>query len=782
MKRQLLLLALSWPFLVTEPTFAQKPDTTQLLTDTTKSLPTTSRKEEKNRNVMLNAESNSQPRQVNIGLPFTGDILILENDVPVVYNFYPTIPTTAWRYDNSLSKMGLLSFAESALTFGKVGYTVNSYDRDAGSSLKGYASVYTNSFGSFRYDATITGPLGERGWGYTLSLFEAYDRGSGINYMYTPWQDRTEIVKAGISKKYGKGGLRLLYKYSDSRLQFSNYNPFIYEGNGKTKAVEDFRPGRDSYVVRDGMVPYYDPHTGEAGMLNLNDDENNRSINHSVYLSGNHKFNSGWKLTYSSMFQTANSPFSIQFPISLNIIDPDQQLGQRFYYQGTDKPYEGSVQFVSSQVLTDSKVRTLISRVEMTKKITGHDLRFGFTQQYNSTKNRTKSSVYSQSLQANPYLLDMYAFAEPLNDYVKVTNEFGGFPASAGGYGGASDSRISKLALYASDDIKVGKRLDVSLGARIEHQNIHDVYSPYINDFILGRPLLTEDFNNKFNKVGLASFVLKVAGGAGLLGDVTYNSWNDRYWDYPFKDANGNPIGDPSAAGSKAMQTVPKNFQTHVLNFGGGIYYNYGNVLSVVSKVTRIAKNNIKTGLTITNPADANQRSVFDPLFYDISTIGWSTDIVATPFKGFTLHYLITLQNPQYKSFDYGAFGINYRYTDNVIPELSKTLMEFDPSYSFMKGAIRTWISLRYFGKQFGNQPNTFHYNGWWENFGGVDYRLSRNVDFKLQMTNFLNQKGIKGALQGADQIIDPSPYIGRKLVAGAIRPRTLEFTVNFKL
>ncbi|HMG07813.1 MAG TPA: hypothetical protein VK609_04845, partial [Mucilaginibacter sp.] len=138
-------------------------------------------KEEKNRNVMLNADANTGPRNVNIGLPFQGDIIILENDIPVVYTFYPQIPIGVWRYDNSLGRIGLLSFAEGALLWGKVGFAVNSYDRNAGSTFKGYASVYTNSWGSSRYDVTLTEPL-KKGWGYDVSLFENYDRFNGTNF------------------------------------------------------------------------------------------------------------------------------------------------------------------------------------------------------------------------------------------------------------------------------------------------------------------------------------------------------------------------------------------------------------------------------------------------------------------------------------------------------------------------------------------------------------------------------------------------------------------------
>ena len=67
-------------------------------------------KEVKGRNVMLGAGDSSTPRTLNIGLPFAGDILINENDVPVVYTFWTQIPTTCWRYDSSLGAMGVMSF------------------------------------------------------------------------------------------------------------------------------------------------------------------------------------------------------------------------------------------------------------------------------------------------------------------------------------------------------------------------------------------------------------------------------------------------------------------------------------------------------------------------------------------------------------------------------------------------------------------------------------------------------------------------------------------------
>ena len=168
-------------------------------------------------------------------------------------------------------------------------------------------------------------------------------------------------------------------------------------------------------------------------------------------------------------------------------------------------------------------------------------------------------------------------------------------------------------------------------------------------------------------------------------------------------------------------------------------------------------------------------------MFYDIATLGWTTDIISKPFKNFNLHFLLTLQKPEYKGYEYSAYGISYSYNNKIIPELSKTLIEIDPSYFMLKGDLRLWLSFRYFGKQYGNPTNAISYNGWWESFGGVDYKLNRNIDLKFQVVNILNETGIKGALVGANQILDDTNYIGRKIVAGAIRPRTYELTLNFK-
>jgi hypothetical protein len=778
--KQLLFLCTASIFALSSGLNAQKSDKKKIDQISAADTTVVNKKEEKNRNVMLNAESNIGPRNVNIGLPFTGDVVILENNIPVVYYFYPSLPTSVWRMDNSLSKMGLMSFAEGAITTGKVGYAVQSSDRDASSTLKGYGSVYVNSFGASKYDLTLTGPINKKGLGFMLDLYQSFDRANGVNYQFTPWADKTTMIKFALQKKYANGNVRLLYKYADSKQILTNYSPLTYNGDGKTSPLSNFKLGTDSYVLGSGMIPYYDYNTGTPQIADLSSDKYTRSIAHNMYLTGEHDFKSGWKLTYSSMFQHMTAPLVVTFPLSIGIYDPTQAAaaGWKFKYAGTSNDYTGSAQMVASQVIPTSIADALMSRAELTKKIKGHDLRFGLNQIYNHRKFSTNAGLYFQTVEANPKILDMYSYYKPYNIWAKATNN-GLMPLSAGGYGGSTDETYNKLALYITDDIKINKRLDIGLGIRLEDQNIHDNQNSHINDTLNNRPLISKDFSNRLNKVVALNTVYKITKEFGVLGDATYNSWWERYWDYGFRDANGNPIADPTTPKAKPLQTVPKEFQTNVLNVGGGIFHNLGSTLSLVSKLTYISKQNIRASQSVTNAA-GTERTTFDPIIYDLSTLGWTTDIMATPIKNFNIHYLLTLQAPKYKNYSYSAYGTTYDYNNKYIPELSGVLMEIDPAYSFDNG-IRVWASMRYFGKQYGNPTNVFTYNGWWENFGGVDYRVSRNVNLKFQVTNFLNQQGVKGKLQGADQILDASSYVGKTIVAGGIRPRTFELTCQYK-
>lgn len=732
------------------------------------------KKEVKNRNVMLNAQDQSAgPRTVNIGLPFA-DFLLLENDLPVTYNYFPHIPLYSWKYDSSLGRMGLLSFAESALTWGKVGLCVSSFDRSPSNKFKGFFTVYTNNFGSINYSASISGPIGKKGWGYVLGLNETYDHGSGTHRGYTPFNDRTEIIKGGITKKYDKGDIKLLYKHASSLLFLTNNYPLIDEGNGNYKPVPGFNPGSDSYYLGSGMFPYFDAQTGQSKMLDARND-NMKAVTDQVYLMGNHDFGNGYKLSYNSTYETSLSPYNAQVPISLQVLDPSQQTasGMQFNLHGQSDAYTGPAQLMSSYIVNPTRVNESFTHFALTKKFGDHALRVGLTHQYYYNKGQYSNyGVYYQTVEPQPRLLD--AYVPVLATYgmnPKITDANGLLPTAMSTY---QKTVTNKFAFYFSDDAKLTRWLSAGIGGRIEREDDKDTHSQYINQFILGRPMMEATFNNKWNHVAEGNFVAKVTKEFGFLGDITYNDWFNYYYDVPEADKT---YGAPNPG---SLTTVEKTNQIQVMNYGAGIYWNHGDLISLVSKVTKITKNNYTTTASVFNPADPSQSITVNPVLYDISTIGWTTDIVSKPFKNFNIHYLLTLQNPQYKNYNIKAFGQTYNYNSMGVPGISKVLMEIDPSYQL--GKLNFWFSLRYFGKQYGNLANSFSYNPWWENFAGINYNLSSKCDLKLSVVNFLDQKGISGVLQGADQINNSTPFVGHIIDAGAIRPRTIELTATFKL
>ena len=81
-------------------------------------------KEEKGRNVMLNASDANKPREIQIGLP-SEDVNVYENGLPAVYSSTIHKLATHWRSDASLGHVGLMTPSESAITTGNIAYSVN---------------------------------------------------------------------------------------------------------------------------------------------------------------------------------------------------------------------------------------------------------------------------------------------------------------------------------------------------------------------------------------------------------------------------------------------------------------------------------------------------------------------------------------------------------------------------------------------------------------------------------------------------------------------------------
>ncbi|GAA4320153.1 TonB-dependent receptor [Mucilaginibacter gynuensis] len=704
-------------------------------------------KEEENRNVMLNAASNTGPREVNIGLPSNvGGITILENDMPVVHFFWPELPTTSWRQSNSLGKVGLLKLGEVAITQGDLGYAVNSYARKGTAKTELLGSLSTNQFGWLKGDITLSGPL-KNNWFYTAGVYENFDP-STYDMKFARYVDKTQIYRAGLTKLFNnnKGEVSLFYKYSSSA-SLTNYSVFRYQEGGVAQELSNFRIGRDSYFLNSGTIRFKDILTGEYMDKNLGSDAT--SSTHTIDLVGNYALNDSWKLNFNARYHATKATLFYAIPLGT----VSQSSADNFTYSDGSR-YTGDVQSVMGMYSPNVPTHTLMSRVEIVKKTDKHNWRIGLTESYyNVNKFTSNRSFYYQEVAANPAQLYRSGATDGSN-----TDDAGFYNYNiAGEYHNGYEN---KVAAFFSDDWTVSDKLTVTYGLNLKYNKVKgDYYEQQRSPGIVLGDLQTTNFDkNYFNKAFDINAVYKITPKFGLLAEAMYTEQSGRLENY-----------------SGALDPMVRVSKSPYGSFG--IYLN-SDKFSLVSAVNYLTRDNVQTRLNLVNPTNSSQAQAAT-VYYGIRTIGWTTDIVTSPFKNFDLHYLITLQDPVYRNYTFSAFGNDYNYNGKSVLEISKVLMEIDPSYTMNKW--RFWASLRSYSQQFANLTNVLYFKSRWETFAGAAFALNKHYDFGLTVVNPLNQRGAKGTISGAELITDPSPYYNSILTGSYIRPFTIEATVNFK-
>lgn len=738
-------------------------------------------KEVKNRNVLLNASSADQARQINIGLPSSLSAPIFEDGLPVSYSTWPDMPYFSWLPGNSYGRMGVLSISESALQTGQVGYTVDTYHKHSTAKLGGTANYQLNQFGRQVLDVTLTGPLG-KGFGYILNSHQIWDPGS---YKLTAanLQTRFQIYKAGIDKTFadGRGYMSLIAQYSRYTSTGSSYAPFIFVGDGSVKKYNGFEYGRDAYYGQEASTfSVLNVMTGQIERKSWKDA--GTTDNKQLTFSLNYDFKNGNHLDVNSKVKWGK--VSIAMNAVSGISPYDYQTAKAKYYYADGSEFQGSEIQNRWMMYVPGFEHDWLTSAKLTGKTKNglHSWRVGANIWYNRAGTQQMNTVMAHEVCANPHSLYMKDANGNLVDYsYRHLNDDETLPYVMGlnpGSGEYYDGHEFKGALFASDDWTATNWLWMSLGARLEYLGyggnaaLNNPAGATYNSRTLGWSLKSEGATiNRFHGDWLNPAVTynvraKLLPGFGLEGEYVYVRQRPNLQDY---------------AGSELPTTAPVN-----INMArGGIYWN-NSWIQLVSQFSFITQTNYKSRSTFYNqlPSGVEEDKTI-PITYNIQTMGWTTDVVLTPFKGASLHALLTLQNPVYKKFhiksqfDSGT-PIDVNVTDNTVTAMSKTLIELDPSYSFNK--FRFWLSFRYFSKQYINKTNTLYFNGHWESFGGINYMMNKKVNFALNVVNLFNQSGATGSIGAADLVTDTTPYKNYLMSGSYIRPFevSLSTTINF--
>lgn len=718
-----------------------------------------SSKEEKNRNVMLNASNSNQPRQISIGLPEGEAVDIFEDGTPVSYLFWPDYPYYSWRGGVSIAQQSLLSLTESALQYGQCKYVLSSENVRAGKEFRGMATYTTDIYGKQLFDVNISGPIG-RGWGYTASVYQGFDPGSN-RLSAMDIQDRMQIYKVGINKVFaqGRGMFSVNYKFARRTAISDNTGLFYFNGeDGSVDQYGDFDLGHDQLLPDYTFIDYFSIRTGEMVHKSIRDAAT--SDNHQLTFNLDYDFDNGTKLRVSSKLKDA-----VDNSLMLKLAGlHDARVGDGFTLEdGT--PYVGMVQD-RYMLYFEGAERSWMTTATLTGRSDNerHDWRMGANLWFNNASIYANTWIYSHEGAANPRkLLTNGAMGSIYNE----GSEF-------------YDGNENRIALFASDDWTVSDRLWLSLGLRLEWMNQKgDAAIAFTEDGQMIEPanVRTYQFSlkqAKINQFGTynwfnPSYTLNaryaIVDGFGLVGEYV------GVWQRPNLQDFAGPF-------------MPKMDAINVNMARAGIYWN-NSWMELTSQFTYINQTNFKYRDQFTNPNNAAE-TVILPIVYDVATMGWTTDMVLTPFRGFSFHGLFTYQDPKYKNFTFqpvfsdGA-GERYDFNDKNVIGMSKVIVELDPSYEIDRW--RVWLSLRYQSKQYINRTNSLYFKGRWETFGGVDFALNKSVKFSLNVINIFNQKGASGSIAAADLLTNVAAYNHGYLMSGQyIRPFTVELmtSINF--
>lgn len=710
-------------------------------------------KQEAASSAFVDASSDSRPREISLGLPtnVSNVVYIYEDGLPVSYYLYQLYPYKSWHGGVSQGKGGTMNPMEAAMRQGEIGYYVDSYNRTGSDAFQGKLNYSVNQYGQHKVDVNIAGPI-SRGWAYSLSTYQNFDRGSNhleLNYL----MDRHQFYKGVLSKEFGngRGNMAFVYQYVNYLSLRENFGPFIFMNDGSVKPYPGFNLGHDSYLPSTSTFDLVDFKTGREFHNNYLDG-NTDKIHHATFhldydfLNGNH-------LTVRSRFKTGHS-----YRAGRTLTGIDNVTEDHGYTYADGTPFQGNLQ---RRILLhfDAFETTWMNNAELKGHKDNHSWRVGADYAFNHGGTITSSGMTAHPIAVNPEQL--YLNGQAYFDFNTNGEYYDGYE--------------HKIALYAKDEWKVNRRLDLEGFIRLENLNIHGEAANNTDDFKgntrksgfnLTQGRLTDFKENFLNGAFGLSGNYKITNGLSGIAELTVTRSHTNLFNYGGATL---PSTDPSDTKLVRAGLSYRNSWVNVISQMVYITKNNMNSRASFQHVLQHPVGDFPIGYTETLPQHA---------VYGIASLGWTTDAVLTPAKGFNLHLLLTLRNPQYKDFRFDptfSDGVteHYDFTNNNVTNLHKVEISVDPSYTW--GAWRVWLQARYISKQYINKTNSLYFKGRFETFGGVDYKLNKYVDLNLNIINLLNQKGASGAISSADLVEDASKYDNYLMSGTFIRPFTVE-------
>jgi len=707
------------------------------------------------RNMLLNAESASTPREINIGLPESGGGAKVYVD-GMAHGISLPRSQYHWAGGHMFVPKGSISLMDAVITAGEISVLLDSRTRVGGDEFSGAFTIGSSTNGLIRFDGAVSGPVKNApGWYFSIGAYVNNDP-TNVNAPNRPFVDKKQMYNVALSRRWGRSTLDAAYRFSvcnDNIDGGYSFAPFVYNGDGTISPFGNFRLGRDCYFTADDAVRYMEVRDGSIKHASLGNMDHRYLHDFSVMF--NHRHDSGWNLDaklhvlYMQPSQSAK----------IGLAGIDNVTDAKGFTSADGSAYSGYLQnrlvTVDNQEELDVDLRFTADR----RFNPQHKLRLGAELLFSSQMHSASTFYYAHTVEANPSRL--YKNGQPT----------WGMNMSGLFY----DSYRFSVPLYALHDYTPAERLLFRTGVRLCPLYENMLHAPRFGDEEINRRV--EGFNladrnlSELRRMELPALDFAVSEHISLRlvdrlffiaeGFCSMTSMNGAYYKserIPTGEAMGNAFGR------------------------GGLMYD-NKWMNVTALASYIASWNNARVMTVTKQIGGVSETIPWTAQYGIGTLGFTLD-GNVHFGGFNMHLLGTWQDPRYKDytnefvFSDGSKEV-IDYTGKHVTGISQWMLEIDPSYTWKN--FRVWASARYYSRQYVSRTNLAYFAGHWETFAGVDWNIIEPLKLSVNFVNVLFQNGAKGSIDVADTITDASLLNDYVMAGSYIRPFTIDVMLTYK-
>ena len=687
-------------------------------------------------------------------------------------------PDAMVRLDETVARVEAVR-GGSAAVFGSStpGGIVNVISKTGGPTRAGTVRSATGFQGMERLDLNVGGPLtGE--WRFNVGGYYRYDRGVRDPGFAA---NQGGQLRANVTRESSSGHVRLYGKYLNERdvwylgIPIRNFkDPQSIPGGPQIGSGTTFARERLTLTVPDAY------HPGSTIQRDMNGNTTRYGMGGVDLLRD---LRNGWSLAFRGKAlhseNITNLMIDVADPTPIASFGPPAPKQVRFVTGGetiTDPAQitalnGNGLMSVHGLAFVNQPVTNGIANLEVAKQGGSHSFTGGLYFSDYTTRLRLLQQGIFLDVRDNPRMIQV-GIAGQGGAFTGLTPADGFAAYNSGYYNLKNHTTIG--AIYAGDSWKVSERLNIDLGARVDHnlsrgQNERPVQPGTVtNGVVTGQAV----------PAGYPAFTpTPQQSRAGLFGSGIYRKWDYTFGTWSASAGANYKLTDRLAVYGRASRgtRIPTSQQwTFQTSNGSQITgeTNRGEVETTTQGELGVKTSSDRWSLLLTGFYGSSQNLittlqrgqpngtfVFLPISGDTRTVGAELEAAVSPLDGLQLRAVTTLQDPRFTRFRYEFFvpgnnpgsGAQVRdYSGNRLNDAVSLLSDLTASYSYKK--VELFGNYRYTGDRMANRPNTVTIPAFGEVAGGVSYRF-REARVSLQGVNLLNKQAIvqMGARTGED-------------------------------